>query len=101
MSATEPTAVNAGTRASLVTMASRSQRWLATLLDGNTRLGLKSALKRLVAAVQLPAHNQIVFPNSAVVGVSKGESPRIGITARNDFDTRSYWTGSRSRTQIG
>jgi uncharacterized membrane protein YoaK (UPF0700 family) len=33
MSATEPTAVNAGTRASLVTISSRSERWLPTLLS--------------------------------------------------------------------
>ena len=33
MSATEPTAVNAGTGASLVTMFSRSERWLLTLLS--------------------------------------------------------------------
>jgi uncharacterized membrane protein YoaK (UPF0700 family) len=33
MSATEPTAVNAGTGAPLVTMSSRSERWLPTLLS--------------------------------------------------------------------
>src|SRR5262244_1317940 len=33
MSTTEPTAVHAGTGASLVTMSSRSERWLPTLLS--------------------------------------------------------------------
>jgi len=78
MSATEPTALNAGTRASLVTMASRSQRWLATLLDGNTRSGLKSALKRLAAAVQLPAPNQLSFP-TLLLSEFRKENPRASV----------------------